>query len=475
MSDKQEKLFCAGTPGGASDGSQRQRVSAVTRFGRTTARSAGLILAVALLPGCFILHRHRSTDLATRINPGDQPDQVLYEKAVNEIKHGRYDVGRLTLQTLINTYPDSEYLAKAKLAIADSYYNEGGVSGLTQAEAEYKDFITFFPTAPEAPEAQFRAGMSHFKLMGKYDRDRTEAGLAEAEFKEFLRKYPDSPVMPRVKARLREVQELLAQSDYEIARYYYLKGANPAARIRFQEIADKYPDYSQADHALWYLGQTLERLRQPTQAATFYARIITDYPLSPDVRLAKLRLAALRQPIPKPTKAMLARARADAADRRRRSRLDVISEVEGVMSSSPDVSRTRHGPVRVGEPPTGTVEEAKAPAPSPGTASVSVEQLGDSDPGPAKPEEQSPTPAAVAPGGPILPATPPGPSATAPGPGNSGNPSNSAGAAAPTPNAPAGSASSKTPANTSTTPDSSTDTPPPKKSRFHFLKKLIPF
>ncbi len=107
--------------------------------------------------------------MAGPANAGDQPDKVLYEKATNEIAHGRYDVGRLTLQTLMNTYPDSEYLAKTKLAIADSYYKEGGVSGLTQAEAEYKDFITFFPTAPEAPEAQFRVGMAHFHLMGKPD------------------------------------------------------------------------------------------------------------------------------------------------------------------------------------------------------------------------------------------------------------------------------------------------------------------
>jgi TolA-binding protein len=133
--------------------------------------------------------------------PGEQPDKVLYQKATHEVAHARFEVGRLTLQTLINTYPDSEYLSKAKLAIADSYYAEGGVSGFTQAEAEYKDFITFFPTAPEAPEAQFHVGMAHFRLMAKADRDQTEALLAETEFKEFLLKYPDSPLISRVKGR----------------------------------------------------------------------------------------------------------------------------------------------------------------------------------------------------------------------------------------------------------------------------------
>src|SRR5271169_2767041 len=161
-------------------------------------------LFVLGLPGCGLMNRHaRNYGLPSPVAAGDQPDKILYERSALEIEKGRYEVGRLTLQTLLNTYPDSEFLAKAKLAIADSYYNEGGVSGLTQAEAEYRDFETFFPTAPEAPEAQFRVAMCHFRMMGKPDRDRTEARLAEAEFKEFLLKYPNSKLMPRVKGRSR--------------------------------------------------------------------------------------------------------------------------------------------------------------------------------------------------------------------------------------------------------------------------------
>ena len=219
--------------------------------------------------------------------PGEQPDKVLFQKATNEITHGRYEVGRLTLQTLINTYPDSEYLSKAKLAIADSYYSEGGVSGLTQAEAEYKDFITFFPTAPEAPEAQFRVGMAHFRLMAKADRDQTEAKVADAEFKEFLLKYPDSPLIPRVKGRLRQTQEVLAQGEYFTANFYYMHGAYPAARSRFQEIIDKYPNFSGGDTALYYLGQSLEHLKRGREAVPYYSHVITDFPLSPLVPQAK--------------------------------------------------------------------------------------------------------------------------------------------------------------------------------------------
>jgi len=34
-----------------------------------------------------------------------QPDKVLFDRAMDAMKHNRFDVARMTLQTLINTYP----------------------------------------------------------------------------------------------------------------------------------------------------------------------------------------------------------------------------------------------------------------------------------------------------------------------------------------------------------------------------------
>ena len=83
-----------------------------------------------------------------------QPDRVLYDSAIGDIQHSRFERARLTLQTLANTYSTSEYLAPAKLAIADSWYREGGTRGLAQAEAECKDLIKIYPNDPDASKAQ---------------------------------------------------------------------------------------------------------------------------------------------------------------------------------------------------------------------------------------------------------------------------------------------------------------------------------
>ncbi len=95
-----------------------------------------LLVASLTLAGCFGKKKINNVPVA---GASAEPDKALYERALEDIRKGRHGVGRLTLQTLINTYPDSEYLAKAKLAIADSYFKEGGTAGLTQAVAAAKD------------------------------------------------------------------------------------------------------------------------------------------------------------------------------------------------------------------------------------------------------------------------------------------------------------------------------------------------
>jgi predicted negative regulator of RcsB-dependent stress response len=48
-----------------------------------------------------------------------QRDKLLFERAMSAVEQDRFTVANLTLQTLINTYPDSEYASKAKQVLED--------------------------------------------------------------------------------------------------------------------------------------------------------------------------------------------------------------------------------------------------------------------------------------------------------------------------------------------------------------------
>jgi outer membrane protein assembly factor BamD len=267
-----------------------------------------------------------------------QPDKELYDKAMRAIAKGHFDVARLDLQTLMNTYQDSEYLMRAKLGVADSWFKEGGSAAYTQAESEYKDFITFFPNSPEAAEAQMRVADIYYAQMEKPDRDFTNVQRAEEEYRAMIQQFPDSTLVPRAKQRLRDVQEVLAQREFEIGQFYAtqapLTGNWNAGIARLQTVTDTYPLFSHSDLALISLGDSYEgqahlaqhlnipaaakeRLVQiyEDRAAAAYSRVVTRYPMAPHVEDAKDRLIALDRPIPEPTKEALAENEAEEQSR----------------------------------------------------------------------------------------------------------------------------------------------------------------
>ncbi len=53
-------------------------------------------------------------------------DETLFLSGANAIAKGEYDQGRIFLNTLINTYPDSPLVEQAKILIFFSYAREGG-------------------------------------------------------------------------------------------------------------------------------------------------------------------------------------------------------------------------------------------------------------------------------------------------------------------------------------------------------------
>lgn len=263
-----------------------------------------------------------------------QPDKELYDRAMTAMKKGKYDVARLDLQTLLNTYPDSEYQMRAKLAIGDTWFKEGGAAALEQAESEYKDFITFFPNQPEAAEAQMKVADIYYRQMEKPDRDPTKALRAQEEYRQMILQFPDSTLIPQAKQRLREVQEVLADHEFNIGGFYLSRDNYPASIARLQSLIDDYPLYSRADEALLDVGDAYaaeahaiqqmrldpaarERLSSlyADRAAHAYDRVILEYPMMPHADDARDHLEAINQPVPVPTKEEIAESEAQEQSR----------------------------------------------------------------------------------------------------------------------------------------------------------------
>jgi outer membrane protein assembly factor BamD len=319
--------------------------------------SAVLAGAVLASSGCH----HKVQNPLANID-SKQPDKALFDRGMDSMKKAHYQEARTLLETLINTYPDSEYIARAKLSLGDAWYNEGGKAAWAQAEVEYKDFQTFFPNLPEASEAQLKIASMHYREMEKPDRDYAEAQHAAEEYKSLIQQYPDSPLLPQAKQKLREIQEILAERQYRIASFYLLRTNLAAAQARLISLTESYPLYSGSDEAFYELGIVYEKeavgiskqkipeaqkeklvAQYEQKAIEAYSRIITRYPATNRVGDAKRRLEALRAPIPVPTPEALAQSKAEEASR---EKLGMIDRVTSNFKKHPNVLSAG----KIGEP-----------------------------------------------------------------------------------------------------------------------------
>jgi outer membrane protein assembly factor BamD len=296
------------------------------------------IAGAGLLTSCGF-HKKKYDDPITKDTK--QPDKVLFDRAIDDIEHGRYEIARITLNTLINTYDQSEFLAKAKLAIADSWFREGGAASLAQAEAEYKDFILFYPTMEEAAESQQKICQIHYKQMDKSDRDQTQAIRAEDECRQLIVQFPNSKYVDETKQLLRNIQEAIAEGEYLVGNFYYKRGDNSAAANRLSHVIDQYPLYSKADLALWQMGEAYGRLgsRFRKQEGEAYAQIVRDYPLSDYADDATRRLKELELPVPEPDKVAAARMQ---YDKDHHVKPGLISRDTLFLRRGPDMSTAAH-------------------------------------------------------------------------------------------------------------------------------------
>jgi outer membrane protein assembly factor BamD len=359
-----------------------------------------LIVAVAaivgLLSSCGLRRKKYENPI---VKDTQQPDKVLFDKAINDIEHGRYEVARLTLNTLINTYDTSEFLAKAKLAVADSWYREGGTHAWAQAEAEYKDFILFYPTMEEAAESQEKVCDIHYKQMEKPDRDRAQAIRAEDECRQLIVQFPNSKFAPEAQQKLRNIQEVLAAGEYKTGMFYHTKGSFPAAANRLQSLVDQYPLFSEADEALWQVADSFSRMgdRFEDKTASAYTRIVKDYPLSDRVDEATKKLQAMNRPVPQADPVAYARMKYELENR---DKMGMLGHVMGMFKHNPDTrAAAKSGtPAMAANRPTIplSVPSGAASTTVGGSSDVSVQTVTDSTALDTKPDARQNPPAAGA-------------------------------------------------------------------------------
>jgi outer membrane protein assembly factor BamD len=226
------------------------------------------------------------------------PDKFLFDRGTDNLTRKRWIVAREYFRQLVDSYPQSQYRADAKLGIGDTYMGERSPESYVLAINEFREFLNFYPTSPRAHYAQFKLAMAHFNQMKSAMRDQTETRDAIREFQNYIAKYADKPLIDDARQKLREAKDRLDQWDLGVAEHYYRIKWYPGAIGRLAPLIKSDPEFTGRDKAYYLLASSYERVKQPAQALPIYERIVSEFEQSEYLEAAKKRIAELKSTLP---------------------------------------------------------------------------------------------------------------------------------------------------------------------------------
>ncbi|MDH7499891.1 MAG: outer membrane protein assembly factor BamD [candidate division NC10 bacterium] len=240
------------------------------------------ILLLLLLCSCF--------------GPEKKPvlsDAQLLQQAEEALAAKKYEKAQELLKKLMAEYPASEWIPRAQLVLARSYYEQ---KKYPEAKAEYQKFLDLHPRHRMVDEAHYYLGLAHFAEISTIDRDQSPARRALAEFQALLREAPDSRYAPEAQEKIKVCQEKLAGHEFFVGHFYFRRGKYHAACGRFKYLLSHYPETRSEEKALYYLGESYFRLQDKEEATRTFLRLLERYPDSDYLSEVRLRLAQMRAP-----------------------------------------------------------------------------------------------------------------------------------------------------------------------------------
>lgn len=197
------------------------------------------------------------------------PEQ-MYEEARDDLKVGGYDKAITMLEKIEGRAAGTPLAQQAQLDKAYAMYRSEQPA---QAIATLDRFIKLHPASPAIDYAYYFKGLINFNDdLGLFssitrqdlsERDQMAAKESFAAFKELVTRFPASHYVPDARLRMTYIVNSLAQYEVHVARYYFSRGAYPAAINRAQLAVSDYRDAPAREEALFILYKSYEALDMP--------------------------------------------------------------------------------------------------------------------------------------------------------------------------------------------------------------------
>ena len=142
--------------------------------------------------------------------------------------------------------PYGKYADLAKFKAGLSYKD---IQDYDSAILMFKDLIDRYPNSPVIDKARFQLAECSKLLAVKPAYDQTPTNLARKEFEDFLKKHPDSEMASDAKQVVNKLKSREAENTYETGKFYEARKAPKSAIIYYKDIIQNYSDTEWAKKA----------------------------------------------------------------------------------------------------------------------------------------------------------------------------------------------------------------------------------
>ena len=148
-----------------------------------------------------------------------------------------YKKAAIVYGMVIKNMPDSKDAAEFQYRIGLCYQKEGK---LEEAAKEFRKLISNYPNSVWIDDAYYWIAVCSITPSSSSSYDQSSTDAAIDKLTKFTESFPSSNLCSLAEHKIRELQEIKAQKDYEIAEFYNKQNNKGAAEIYYKQMLKTY-------------------------------------------------------------------------------------------------------------------------------------------------------------------------------------------------------------------------------------------
>ncbi len=186
-----------------------------------------------------------------------------------------YELAVTELQAIILQFPGNTVVDDAQYYLAMSRFQRGE---LILAAFEFSKLIKNMTASEFVPQAQFMLAETYYELSPDFSLDQKYTKKAIEEYQAFLDFFPTNPNVPEAEKKIHELNEKLAQKEYNNALIYEKLEYFTAAMRYYDSVVETYHDTKYAPMALYNKINLLRERDRSRDALDEISKFLLRYP-----------------------------------------------------------------------------------------------------------------------------------------------------------------------------------------------------